>query len=275
MTIRSLTRTSIRHVVDRLFPSVANAYRLIRDERTAIAVPKATPFGFQLAGNDAMAAGTFEQTEITIFLKYLDQASVCIDVGANIGLYSCLARSRGKHVIAIEPLRTNLQLLYTNLLRNGFQDVEVFPLGLSSSSGIQSLYGGGTGASFVPGWAGASTKHFQLVPTTTLDTIVQQRFAGQLLIKMDVEGFENDVLCGATSTLRLLPRPTWIVEVALNQHFPGGINKHFVQTFETFWQYGYEARIAGITEQVVTPVDVDRWARQGRVDFGSYNYLFV
>jgi FkbM family methyltransferase len=105
-----------------------------------------------------MAAGAFETNEIAVFLKHLQNASVCFDIGANIGLYSCLAASQGKQVIAVEPSRSNLDLLYANLGCNGLLDVEVFPLGLSSKGGIKHLFGGGTGASFVSGWAGASEK---------------------------------------------------------------------------------------------------------------------
>ncbi len=223
-----------------------------------------------------MATGGFERDEIAVFLKYIQGTSVCIDIGANIGLYTCLAVSQGKQAIAVEPLRSNLQLLYANLVCNGFLDVEVFPLGLSSKGGIKYLFGGGTGASFVSGWAGASEKYYEVVPVTTLDAIANARFDGQaLFIKMDVEGFENDVLKGAENTLGSLPKPTWLVEVCLDEHFPGGLNQTFCDTFEIFWRHGYEARIADSDERVVTRKDVSRWAKDGHVDFGSHNYLFL
>jgi FkbM family methyltransferase len=76
-------------------------------------------------------------------------------------LYTCLAASRGKHVVAIEPMASNLKLLYRNLVRNNFADVEVFPLALSSSGGIIRIFGDGTAASMLPGWAGASEKSYK------------------------------------------------------------------------------------------------------------------
>jgi hypothetical protein len=80
-----------------------------------MAPPVPTPFGFKLAGNVAMAAGVFETEEIEVFLRLLQKASTCIDIGANIGLYTCLAAAQGKHVVAIEPLSVNLTALYRNL----------------------------------------------------------------------------------------------------------------------------------------------------------------
>jgi FkbM family methyltransferase len=246
----------------------------MRDARLAPPLP--TPFGFKLAGNAAMTGGNFETDETEIFLKHLQKASACIDVGANIGLYTCLAASLGKHVIAIEPLPANLTVLYYNLLSNDFHDVEIFPVGLSGKAGIKRLFGGNTGASFLPGWAGASDKSSKIVPVSALDLIVSTRFDGQpILIKIDVEGFEYEVLSGAERTLGLSPKPVWLVEICLSENHPSGLNDKFYDTFELFWRGGYEARTANREERLIHPRDVDRWVKQGHVDFGSYNYFFV
>jgi FkbM family methyltransferase len=272
---RPLQRAA-RHIIDTWLPSIGQAYRSIRDERAAVAPPVPTPFGFKLAGNVAMAAGSFETDEIEVFLRHLQKASTCIDVGANIGLYSCLAAAQGKHVVAVEPLSVNLTALYRNLLCNDFLEVEVFPVGLSGKAGIKRLFGGNTGASFLPGWAGASDKWYEIVPISTLDVIVNTRFNGQsLLIKMDVEGFEYEALKGAEHTLRLQPQPVWLIEICLDEHFPDGLNDKFAETFEIFWRRGYQARTANREERPINPNDVSRWVKQGHVDFGSHNYLFL
>lgn len=272
----SFIRRGARHVVDAWFPGVGHAYRQLRDQRAAVAPFADTPFGFKLAGNRSMAVGGFEREEIDVFLKYLARASACIDIGANIGLYTCLAAAKGKKVVAVEPLNLNLEILYRNLVGNSFFDVEVFPLGLSASPGVTRLYGNNTGASFLPGWAGASDKRHAVVPVNTLDLIVNSRFDGQLLlIKMDVEGFEYDVLGGAAHTLAMSPKPVWLVEIDLGGNFPGGRNEKFRETFELFWQRGYEARTANREERLINLADVERWVRYGKVDFGSHNFLFM
>ena len=271
----STIRSVAKRAVDSWMPSVGQAYRSLRDERAALAPGLATPFGFKLAGNTSMASGIFEKKEIDLFLKHLQRASTCIDIGANIGLYTCLAASHGKHVVAIEPMLSNLRFLYRNLVRNDFADVEVFPLALSSCGGVLRIFGDGTAASLLQGWAGASEKSYKIVPVTTLDVIVNTRFDGlPLLIKLDVEGFETEVLKGGQRTLSLDPRPTWLVEIVLNEHFPGGLNDRFYETFEVFWRHGYHATTADDEQRPVQPDHVSRWVKQGSVDFGSYNYLF-
>ena len=57
-----------------------------------------------------------------------------------MGLYSCLAASRGKRVVAVEPLASNLKVLVDNLYRNGFTEAEVYLLGLVNSPGVARLY---------------------------------------------------------------------------------------------------------------------------------------
>src|SRR5882724_9215620 len=114
----STIRSVAKRAVDSWMPSVGQAYRSLRDERAALAPALPTPFGFKLAGNRSMASGSFEKKEIDLFLKYLQRASACIDIGANIGLYSCLAATHGKRVVAIEPMPSNLKFLYSNLVRN-------------------------------------------------------------------------------------------------------------------------------------------------------------
>jgi hypothetical protein len=125
------------------------------------------------------------------------------------------------------------------------------------------------------GWAGASEKSYKIVPVTTLDVIVNTRFDGlSLLIKIDVEGFEREVLKGGQRTLSLDPRPTWLVEIVLNEHFPAGLNDRFYETFEVFWRHGYHVTTADDEQRLVQPDDISRWVKQGSVDFGSHNYLF-
>lgn len=270
-----LLRRAARHMIDSWLPGVGRAYRRMRDERAALAPPIPTPFGFKLAGNASMAAGAFETEETEVFLRHLQKASICIDIGANIGFYTCLAAAQGKHVIAVEPLAMNLSMLYRNLLSNNFSDVEVFPVGLSDKAGLRQLFGANTGASFVPGWARNSNASYEIVSVSTLDNLLNMRFGGQpILVKIDVEGFECEVLKGAKHTLSLSPRPVWLVEICLTENFPGRVNHNFAATFDLFWMEGYEARTADRRERLIEPCDIARWVEQRHVDFGSYNYVF-
>lgn len=243
---------------------------------------KMTPLGFKLIGSNlihhlAMQEGTFEPEETILFKEHFRNADVFVDVGANIGFYTCLARLAGKHVVAIEPLQKNLEYLYANILGNNWTDIEVFPVGLSDSPGLATLYGGSsTGASLIGSWAGASQLFRRIITVSTLDILLGDRLEGKkMLIKIDVEGAEYPVLLGATNVMCMQPKPTWIVEICLNEFHPDGMNPNFQDTFNLFWQYGYEARTADQNNQLIQRADVDRWVKDGRCGSGTINYKFV
>jgi FkbM family methyltransferase len=269
-------RAAIRQIIDTHAPSVSRLYRHWRDDQELFHPPMPTRYGFTLVGLREMERGDFEPNEIEVFLRYLESASICIDIGANVGLYTCLAARRGRYAIAIEPLPLNVQLLFKNLISNGIENVEVYPVGLSAAPGIQPFYGTGTTASLLTGWAGSGLNPTSVVPVTTLDLLVGARFEGQqLMIKLDVEGAEHLVLRGASRLMTLSPKPHWLVEISLGEHLLSGRNDDFCRTFELFWQHGYRSSIAAPGERYVGPQDVHRWVAQGSVDFGSNNYLFV
>lgn len=241
-----------------------------------------TPYGFKLGGGNsvhhkAMQEGRFEPEEIAIIRHRLEDADVFVDVGANIGFYSCMALHAGKHVVAVEPQDGNLRHLYANLQANGWENAEIFPLGLGSIPGLAYLFGpSSTGASMIPGWAGASRRIRRTIPVTTLDILLGNRFHGKkLFIKIDVEGVEREVLKGAGSVLAISPKPTWMVEICLKEYYPGGMNPNYEETFRLFWENGYEARTAGNDYLIVTPEDIARHVRNGRSDSGVINYLFL
>jgi FkbM family methyltransferase len=241
-----------------------------------------TPYGFKLRGSSSvhhqgMQKGTFEVDETELILQYLSRSDVFIDVGANIGYYSCMARSLGKQVIAVEPLSRNLKYLYANLMENNWLDVEVFPLGLSDRPGIAVLYGASsTGASLISNWAGSSKRFKRVVPISTLDILLGHRFdRKRIFIKIDVEGVEYQVLMGAIETLKIVPRPIWLIEICLSEFYPNGINPNYAATFEIFWQKGYEVRTADSHSRLIQNSDVQRWAEAGRCETGVINYFFL
>lgn len=259
-------------------PHIELVYRALRKTLTPRRGARLTPYGFMLAGNDALATGEFEQQEIELLRALLPEHDRVIDIGANIGLYSCVTRQAGKPVLAVEPLAENISLLLENLSINGWNDTEVVTSGLSSRVGIAEIFGGDTGASLIPGWSSRSERSLvrERIPLTTLDLLLGERFSGErLLIKIDVEGAEFDVLSGAAKTLNRATAPTWLVEICLQENFPEGGNPRYVETFEFFFANGYRAAIAGEDQREVTRAEVAEWRRVGKTPTGAYNYFFT
>ena len=259
-----------------LFPNLASAVREFRQEAHK---PHRSGFGMNLLGPRYLIEPGLEAKEMALIEEKLKQVDVFVDVGANVGLYTCLAASKGRSVVAIEPLASNLRFLYQNVQNSDVKGVEVFPIGLSSSPGLGNLGGIGAQASFLPNWAtegwGFNKYVHTVCPMSTLDIVLGNRFSGrQILVKIDVEGFEFDVLMGATATLEMSPKPVWIVECFLNEFHPGGMNPHFLEVFSIFWDRGYRATVASTDGVPVTRETVSEWIMRGMVEGKVYNFCF-
>jgi FkbM family methyltransferase len=263
-----------RKAVDTFAPRLGRPYRVLRDATSRRTIQ--TPYGFTLAGDPDIAAAGWEGDEVAALLSLLETHDVVIDIGANVGIYSCLAASRGKQTVAIEPLPRNLNYLYRNLWDNQIRNVEVFPMGLAKAPGPRRIYGYGGIASFLPGWAQAREAQSTLVPITSLDALVNGRFGNKrLLIKLDVEGFELEVLAGAVGTLDRVPKPTWLVEILFRgEVIPGGTNSSFAETFAMFWDRGYSCHKLDRGQTPVGPDQVSCWMRNGSVDEDTRDFLF-
>jgi FkbM family methyltransferase len=248
--------------------------------RTRAAV---TPFGFKFTASahpayEQMRRGIFEPEETEIIRARIGRADLFVDIGANLGYYTCVALQAGRKVIAFEPQPQNLAILYTNLIDNGWEDkAEVMPVALGETPGLLTLYGAsGPSASLLPNWAGYSPRHRQIVAVSTLDAILAGRFAEQrLFLKIDVEGAEYMVLKGALETLARTPRPSWLLEVCLHEFHPEGANPHFGEIFELFFSHGYAAYTADASRRPVSREDVARWVGMRASDSGTFNYLFA
>lgn len=272
--------------IKKLYPRLSWQKQILSDYLHTVVfkskIKASTPHGFNLVtrkyiSNRMMLEGTFESSEMEIIKSSLLNAEVFVDVGANIGYYSCLALSFRKHVIAIEPQQQNLECLYENLINNWWPKAEIFPLGLSDKPGLLTLYGAsGLCASLVKGWAGYSPRFRQIIPVNTMDNILGERFIGRkLFIKIDVEGAEYGVLRGALKTLVMQPQPTWLIEISPRLFHPGGTNSNFEATFELFWDNGYEVHIANSERRLVRPSDIKEWISDTGLTASEYNYLMV
>jgi FkbM family methyltransferase len=141
----------------------------------------------------------------------LDEDSNCVDVGAHLG--DALAQMRrvaprGKH-IAFEPLPA-----FAARLADDFPEVDVRAVALSDREGEASF----THVRTRPGYSGFRERAYPAaeetetisVPVATLDGSLPDGYV-PALIKIDVEGAEQQVLEGALATLSTF-RPTLVFE---------------------------------------------------------------
>lgn len=150
--------------------------------------------------------GEYVAAEAEVFRQVVKPGMHVIEVGANIGSHSVmLARACAPGpFIAFEPQQRVFQLLTANLVSNGVQNAQVHPEALGANHAEVEMkepdYArrGNFGAFSLVDKSAAGRKGAR-VRVTPLD---DWQFEACHFLKIDVEGYECDVIAGATKTIR-------------------------------------------------------------------------
>lgn len=253
-----------------------NHRRLTRRHLKKISVN--TPFGFKFLGPSVMQDGSFEVTETKILIKLFFQADIFVNVGANFGYYICMARNMGVRSIAIEPIPINQRILKQNLIENNWdQNVILHPIACGNSNGNVTIYGEGTGASIIPGWAQNPSRLKHIVPIKKLDNILSnEKVTSKSVILIDVEGFEFDVLRGAENILGSPDKPVIMLESGLTDHrSEGGLNLKFLEIFKFIVKNGYRVFNVKDINFEITQELIEKNIEQNEDKLGTHNFLII
>jgi FkbM family methyltransferase len=128
-----------------------------------------------------------------------------IDVGANIGLTATLLSKIKSYnrIFAIEPARLTFAALHENILLNGAENVSCYNIALGESPGYLPLaedINNSSAAHLVCQGAEESSRP-GYVEVRTLDHLCASENIDPAFIKIDVEGFESEVLFGSSDIL--------------------------------------------------------------------------
>lgn len=174
--------------------------------------------------------GRYEPLTLSFLRAYLTEGDVFFDIGAHVGLYTILAVDQigdSGEVYAFEPSPIAYRMLLSNIQLNEFSSVTTEKVALSNQVGASQLYtsplGMGSYNSFLP-FSGYPIRKIRETPfecvsveCTTLDDYAQESGVAQIdLLKVDVEGWEVEVLQGGRETLSSVQAPTLIVEFDAN-----------------------------------------------------------
>jgi len=142
---------------------------------------------------------------------------IVIDIGAYVGLYTCMAAEKvgsAGRVISFEPDPANYRQLLSNVTLNGFCNVTMVASALSERPGRANLFIKHHGTVSSLGGSGSCVE----VAVDTLDNVLKRMGVPKVdLIKIDVEGFELQVLRGAVQTIKDSPGLRFVVA---SYHYP-------------------------------------------------------
>jgi FkbM family methyltransferase len=237
-----------------------------------------TPFGFKFFGPSAMQNGIFEITETKILIKLFSQADLFVNVGANFGYYICMARNMDVRSIAIEPIPINQSILQQNIIENNWdQNVILHPIACGNSDKNITIYGEGTGASIIKGWAQNPSTLKHVVPMKKLDDILSnEKVTEKSVILIDVEGFEFDVLHGAQRILGSNDKPVIMLESGLTDHrAEGDLNIKFLEIFKFIIKNGYRVfSVEDINFEITQELIINN-IEQNMDQLGTHNFLLI
>jgi FkbM family methyltransferase len=145
--------------------------------------------------------GWEEQEELRALRRLLQSGETFVDCGANIGLWSLVAAPLvwpDGRVVAFEPNPAVAKRLADAAVQSSV--IEVHAVALSDEPGVLALAAGRE-----HNLARVSSEGRHSVAATTLDAVLERRPDG---IKIDVEGYELNVLRGAVGALAHRP---WVI----------------------------------------------------------------
>jgi len=149
-----------------------------------------------------------------LYGQFIGPGDLAFDIGAHVGDRTASFRRLGARVVAVEPQPALVRIL--RLLYGRKRNVVIEAVLLGSSIGradfrinVDNPTISTASSAFVdaadgaPGWEGQRWTRMLRMPVTTLDTLIA-RHGTPAFIKIDVEGFEADVLAGLNTLVKAL-----------------------------------------------------------------------
>ena len=147
--------------------------------------------------------GLHDFEDMCFLLHFLRPVDLFIDIGANIGSYTVLAAGvAGDDCISIEPVPQTFEFLKKNISVNQlYNKVTPLNIGVGSEKGVLTFTKDlDTVNHVIPDSNHAAADQRVEVPCESLDVVLTGKQI-PLLIKIDVEGFEQEVINGARQLL--------------------------------------------------------------------------
>ncbi len=210
--------------------------------------------GYRIASYESKEPETLDWID-----KYFNSHSVLFDIGANIGLYSVYASKKNNEgkIFSFEPVAANYSRILNNVSMNQANNVTPLMLALSDTTKLDKIYLSSLDASAALHSFGQSTdKNWsQACLGFSVDHLVQVfKIPQPTMVKIDVDGLENQILHGAKETLTNPACKSILIEVLID-------NQGHSETMKILNNYGFQVE------------EKSKWVCK-TVDGSLQNYIF-
>ncbi|HEY0846053.1 MAG TPA: FkbM family methyltransferase [Noviherbaspirillum sp.] len=197
--------------------SFAGTTDLLPNERSVI-----TDIGgkrYRIASDDDYVSNLgahFEPSMVALFDALIERHHTVLDIGANIGCTTLLFADRARQIYSFEPSPSTFRFLEKNIATAGAENIVATNIGLGKTAGTFELTFSPNNRSgaFVSNQLQASDGHqVESIRIAQGDEYIRNASIPKIdFIKIDVEGFEKDVIEGLARTL-LRDMPTVVLEL--------------------------------------------------------------
>lgn len=206
--------------------------------------------------------GLHEFEDMSFVLHFLCAGDLFVDIGANMGTYTILASGIcGANTIAVEPISAAFDILIQNIELNHIGNlVNAANIGLAAASGTLHFSTQYDTMNRVIEYANKET---QQTPVKTLDELLSKHNNYEtIVLKIDVEGYETEVLKGASESLKDQRIKAIIIELnGSGKHYGyQESNIHELLLSHSFRPYRYHPFERLLTEQTY---------------FGCFNTIYI
>ena len=207
---------------------------------------------YLMIGDSCMISNCYfvldDYEELLFILNYLKGSDTFIDVGANHGNYTLIASGIvGSKTISIEPVETTFKRLKMNIELNKLNNVVLKQVGISNKNGKLRISNDRGELNRI--LKDNDHSNNEAISVTTLDDLLIEE-KNISMIKVDVEGYEKQVLEGALNILKC--KNLNVVQIELNnsnQYYGYRENEiiRFLKKFG-FKPYRYNPLTKGVLE---------------------------
>ncbi len=192
--------------------------------------------------------GSVEEEETILVEKILKQFPenyTLLDIGANTGYYGIMSAHMfpSSRVYSFEPIQEHCDLIHESAYLNKISNIDINQYALGNTDENTEIYYAGSGTTLIEGFTKSHKK--VKISVKKLDDVVKEKDIQDInFIKIDVEGFELEVLKGAKETLNLF-KPVVFSEICHTKDGNNGLfkNENFNDTINFMENLGYKTQI--------------------------------